>query len=60
MSELARAIDQTVIACTEMSESRTGVLIVFERKILLNDMVRSGTRLDASVSSELLNNIFFV
>ena len=60
VSELERAIDQTVIACTEMSESRTGVLIVFERKILLNDMVRSGTRLDASVSSELLKNIFFV
>ena len=47
------------MACTEMSKSRTGVLIVFERKILLNDMVRSGTTLDASVSSELLKNIFF-
>lgn len=59
-SELDRAIDQTVIACTEMSKSRTGVLIVFERKLLLDDMVRSGTTLDASVSSELLKNIFFV
>lgn len=60
VSELERAIDQTVLACTEMSKSRTGVLIVFERKIQLNDMVRSGTTLDASVSSELLKNIFFV
>ena len=55
-----RAIDQTVRACTEMSRTRTGVLIVFERKILLDDVVRSGTTLDASVSSELLKNIFFV
>ena len=49
-SELERAIDQTVAACTDMAKTRTGVLIVFERKLLL----------DAAVSSELLKNIFFV
>ena len=49
-----------VLACTEMSQSRTGALIVFEREILLDDMVRSGTVLDAAASSELLKNIFFV
>ena len=59
-SELDTAIDQTVVACSEMSQSKTGVLIVFERNIRLDDMVRSGTTLDASVSSELLKNIFFV
>ena len=59
-SELETAIDQTVIACSEMSQSKTGVLIVFEREIHLDDMVRSGTTLDAAVSSELLKNIFFV
>ena len=48
-----QAIDQTVLACTEMSQSRTGALIVFERENLLDDMVRSGTVLDAAVSSEL-------
>ena len=57
---LETAIDQTVIACSEMSQSKTGALIVFERNIRLDDMVRSGTTLDASVSSELLKNIFFV
>ena len=59
-TELEQAIDQTVIACTEMSKTRTGVLIVFERKLLLDDVVRTGTTLDAAVSSELLKNIFFV
>ena len=59
-TELEKAIDQTVVACSEMSKSKTGVLIVFERHILLDDMVRSGTTLDAAVSSELLKNIFFV
>ena len=59
-SEVEAAIDQTVTACSEMSQSKTGVLIVFERDIHLDDMVRSGTSLDAAVSSELLKNIFFV
>lgn len=57
---MEQTITQTVMACTDMSQTRTGALIVFEREILLDDMVRSGTVLDASVSSELLKNIFFV
>ena len=57
---LEQTIGQTVLACTEMSQTRTGALIVFEREMLLDDMVRSGTVLDAAVSNELLKNIFFV
>ena len=57
---LEQTIAQTVLACTEMSKTRTGALIVFEQEILLDDMIRSGTVLDATVSSELLKNIFFV
>ena len=60
VSVMEQTISQTVLACTEMSQTRTGALIVFEREILLEDMVRSGTVLDASVSNELLKNIFFV
>ena len=59
-SAMETAIAQTVIACTEMSASRTGVLIVFERQIKLDDVVRTGTVVDAQVSCELLKNIFFV
>ena len=39
-SELERAIDQTVAACTDMAKTRTGVLIVFERKLLLDEIAR--------------------
>jgi len=60
VSVLEQTISQTVLACTEMSATRTGALIVFEKELRLDDMVRSGTVLDASVSSELLKNIFFV
>ncbi|MBE7008174.1 MAG: TIGR00159 family protein [Ruminococcaceae bacterium] len=59
-SVIERTIAQTVAACAEMSSSRTGVLIVFERQIKLDDVARSGTIVDAQVSSELLRNIFFV
>lgn len=54
------AISQTVSACGDMSKSRTGALIVFERHNQLDEQLRSGTKLDAEVSSELLKNIFFV
>ncbi len=59
-SPVENAIAQTVLACTEMSKSRTGVLIVFEREINLDEMARTGTIVDAQVSNELLKNIFFV
>ena len=39
-TELERAIDQTVAACTDMAKTRTGVLIVFERKLLLDEIAR--------------------
>ena len=57
---MEQTINQTVLACMEMSQSRTGALIVFEREIRLDDMIRSGTVLDASVTAELFKNIFFV
>ena len=57
---MEQSINQTVLACMEMSQSRTGALIVFEREIRLDDMIRSGTVLDASVTAELFKNIFFV
>lgn len=53
-------INQTVLACTSMAESRTGALIVFERTSSLNDPIGTGTIVNADVSSELLRNIFFV
>jgi len=53
---IENAIEQTVSACGDMSKSRTGALIVFERHIQLDDALRSGTKLDAEVSSELLKN----
>lgn len=58
-TSLEKAIVETVAAYRDMSRSKTGALTVFERTSILNDCVRTGTALDASVSSELLKNIFY-
>ncbi|MBE7002914.1 MAG: TIGR00159 family protein [Ruminococcaceae bacterium] len=60
VSTMETTIARTVEACVEMSATRTGVLIVFERQLPLDDIVRTGTTVDAQVSCELLKNIFFV
>lgn len=58
--QMEKAIEQTVAACSEMSKAKTGALMVFEREISLNEMLRSGTSFDAEVNSELVKNIFFI
>ena len=53
------AINATVTACADMSRTKTGVLIVFERRERLGEIVSTGTVVDADPSPELLKNIFF-
>lgn len=57
--DIDRVIAQTVAACEILSKERTGALIVFERDVSLIDYQKTGTVVDAQVSSELLRNIFF-
>lgn len=58
-SVLENAIEQTVQACTEMSESHTGALIIFERTVSLNHAMSTGTIINADTTAELLKNIFY-
>ena len=61
VNAMERVIIQTVEACSDMSDTRTGALIIFEREDRLDGMFsRDGTILDAAVTSTLLKNIFFV
>lgn len=53
-----RTITEIVRAVNEMSEVRTGALIVIEQKILLDEYINTGIELDAKISSQLLTNIF--
>ena len=57
--EVETAILQTTEAYTDLSRDKVGALMVFERQNLLDDVIKTGTALDCSVSSELLKNIFW-
>lgn len=48
-----------VYACMSMSKSKTGALIVFQRKVPLTDFEKTGDIIDADVNVRLIENIFF-
>ena len=53
------AISQTVQACCDMSASKTGALIIFERGVALNSIISTGTVINADTTAELLKNMCF-
>lgn len=57
--EAKRMVLEMVEAIDSMSSSRTGALIVIEGEITLNDIVETGTVIDAAVSAEMIGNIFY-
>lgn len=57
--EAKRMVLEMVEAIDNMSSSRTGALIVIEGEITLNDIVETGTIIDAAVSTEMIGNIFY-
>ena len=56
---LLPVIKEVCTAAEYFSKTKTGALIVFERSAKLEEQIRSGTVLDATVSSYLLENVFF-
>lgn len=58
IKETQKTINEIIEAIGEMSNTKTGALIVLERETGLDDIMTTGTRLEAIVTSELLQNIF--
>lgn len=52
-------IHQFTTALTNMARTRTGAIIVFERQTGLADIVESGIVVDADVSAQLIETIFY-
>ena len=50
---------KVAIAVETLSKSKTGALITFEKNVLLSDIVKSGTILNAPITPELLVTIFY-
>ena len=51
-------ITQICEAVANLSENRTGALIILERDTRIGDIIRTGVNLNSDVSAELLINIF--
>lgn len=48
-----------VMACMNMSRQKVGALIVIERNVGLNEIIRSGDVINANINQRLIENIFF-
>ena len=57
--ETIRMVDTLCSAAEMLSGTKTGALVVIERKTKLGDIIQSGTVLDAAMSVSLLGNIFY-
>ena len=58
-SSVMLAVREVAAAASEMSASRTGALIVFERSTKLGDIVATGSVIDAQTGAFLIRNIFY-
>lgn len=57
--EMSRCINSVCKAAQEMSDERVGALIIFERGMPLGEIIDTGTVIDARVSSQIVQNVFF-
>jgi len=53
------SLDQITDACSKMSQTKTGALIVIRHADQLEDYISSGDRIDAELNCRLIENIFF-
>lgn len=51
-------VEEVVQAVTSLSRQKIGALLVFERETGINDIIQTGTMMDAKVTRQLLINIF--
>lgn len=55
----ARVVEELVASVDYLSRNKIGALIAIERQVGLKGIVEAGTRLDADVSRQLLNTMFW-
>ena len=53
------AILQTIEAVNSLAWTKTGALIIFQREDSLQNIINTGTTINADVNAELLKNLFY-
>jgi diadenylate cyclase len=56
---MREAIMEVCDAAQSLQKNRIGALILFERMVMLGEIVKTGTLIDANISAELIGNIFY-
>ena len=56
--QLVRTVEEIIAAVTELATTKTGAIIVIEKRVALGEFIETGVRIDARVTSELLKTIF--
>ena len=56
---MEKCIGSICKAVNNMHENRIGALIVFERETPLGEIINTGTVIDAAISDELVQNVFY-
>ncbi|MCW3078550.1 MAG: Diadenylate cyclase [Bacteroidetes bacterium] len=58
-SEIILNIEEVATACASMSATKTGALIIIERKTDLKFFINTGDSIDSALSARMLENIFY-
>ena len=54
-----KMVNEICLAVEQLSENRTGALIVLEKTTRLGDEIRTGVEVDSAVNHHLIQNLFF-
>lgn len=55
----ATEVMPVVLACNSMAQQKVGALIVFQRNMSLDDIVKTGETINANISQRLVEAVFF-
>lgn len=57
--QLSRSVEEIITAVSQMAAERTGAIIVIPQQVPLGEFIETGIRVDAKVTSELIQTIFY-
>jgi len=57
--QLAKTVEEIISAVNDLSTTKTGAIMVIEKRVALGEFIETGVRLDAMVTAELLKTIFY-
>ncbi|MCI0499647.1 MAG: diadenylate cyclase CdaA [Planctomycetales bacterium] len=57
--QLTRSVEEIIKAVSQMAADRTGAIIVVPQQVALGEFIETGVRIDAKVTSDLIQTIFY-